>query len=31
MLSYSFVEPLINSEQIEALHQLVLAELLEES
>ncbi len=27
-LSYSFVEPMINTEQIESLHQLVLAELL---
>ena len=29
-LSYSFVEPLINPEQIETLQQLMLAELLEE-
>ncbi len=30
-LSYNFVEPLTNSEQIAKLHQLVLAELLDES
>jgi len=30
-LSYNFVEPLTNPEQIETLHQLVLAELLDET
>ena len=30
-LSYNFVEPLTNPKQIETLHQLVLAELLDES
>jgi NRPS condensation-like uncharacterized protein len=30
-LSYNFVEPLTNPEQIQALHQLVLAELLDET
>ncbi len=30
-LSYNFVEPLINSEQIETLHQLIVAELLDEN
>ena len=30
-LSYNFVEPLTNPEQIETLHQLVLAELLDEA
>ncbi len=30
-LSYNFVEPIINQQQIEDLHQLVLAELLTDS